>query len=116
MAQETSRWNTMTLFDDNPPSPLEENLDVQPSPDQPAESTPADPFSQPLAGDPLSSMPVCPSGSFLPPNLPEDLRISWSWPHLLVFVIFVLARHIALGIAVVVSFPPEGPTSQARRP
>jgi len=102
----------MTLFDDNPPSPLEENLDVQPSPDQPAESTPADPFSQPLAGDPLSSMPVCPSGSFLPPNLPEDLRISWSWPHLLVFVIFVLASQIALGIVVVAYYSAERHLSQ----
>ncbi len=102
----------MTLFDDNPPSPLEENLDVQPSPDQPAESASADPFAQPLAGDPLSSMPVCPSGSFLPPNLPEDLRISWSWPHLLVFVIFVLASQIALGIVVVAYYSAERHLSQ----
>jgi len=44
--------------------------------------------------------------------LPEDLRISWSWPHLLVFVIFVLASQIALGIVVIAYFSADRHLSQ----
>src|SRR6266550_3952378 len=79
----------MSLFDDSPPSPPEENFPAKPSSDEPAEPASSERFDQPLGGDPLSCVSVT-SGSAVPtPNLPEDLRISWSWPHLLVFVIFV---------------------------
>jgi membrane protease YdiL (CAAX protease family) len=47
-----------------------------------------------------------------PPNLPEDLRISWSWPHLLVFVIFVVASQIALGIVVIAYYSADRHLSQ----
>jgi membrane protease YdiL (CAAX protease family) len=100
----------MSLFDDNPPNPLAENLHAQLSSDRPAESS--EPFIQPLAGDPLSCVPVTPAGGSLPRNLPEDLRISWSWPHLLVFLAFVVASQIALGIVVIAYFSASRHLSQ----
>jgi membrane protease YdiL (CAAX protease family) len=69
-------------------------------------------LAQPLAGDPLSYVPVTPAASLPPPNLPEDLRISWSWPHLLVFVIFVVASQIALGIVVIAYYSADKHLSQ----
>jgi membrane protease YdiL (CAAX protease family) len=102
----------MSLFDDNPPSPPEENLQAQPSSDRPAESESSEPFIQPLAGDPLSGVPVTPAACSLPRNLPEDLRISWSWPHLLVFIAFVLASQIALGIVIIAYFSADRHLSQ----
>ena len=75
----------MSLFDDNPPNPPEQNLDAQPSSAQPAES----PSAEPLAGDPISYVAVNPPAAYTSrPSLPEDLRISWSWLHLAVFLIF----------------------------
>ncbi len=67
--------------------------DAAPSPEEvqadPPLSGRAEP--QPLAGDPISyaaatfAQPARSSSSFAV-LLPDDLRISWSWPHLLVFV------------------------------
>jgi membrane protease YdiL (CAAX protease family) len=102
----------MNFSDDNPPNPPEENLPEQPSPGNPAESASAETLAQPLAGDPLSYVPVTPAASLPPPNLPEDLRISWSWPHLLVFVIFVVASQIALGIVVIAYYSADKHLSQ----
>jgi membrane protease YdiL (CAAX protease family) len=102
----------MNFSDDNPRNPPEENLPEQPSPGNPAESASAETLAQPLAGDPLSHVPVTPAASLPPPNLPEDLRISWSWPHLLVFVIFVVASQIALGIVVIAYYSADKHLSQ----
>jgi len=102
----------MNFSDGNPPIPPEENLPDQPSSGQPAESASPETLAQPLAGDPLSYVPVTPAASFPPPNLPEDLRISWSWPHLLVFVIFVVASQIALGIVVIAYYSADKHLSQ----
>jgi membrane protease YdiL (CAAX protease family) len=102
----------MSLFDDNPPNSPEENFPAKPSSDEPAVPASSERFDQPLGGDPLSYVGVTPP-AFVPPlNLPEDLRISWSWPHLLVFVIFVLASQIALGIVVIAYFSADRHLSQ----
>jgi membrane protease YdiL (CAAX protease family) len=102
----------MTLFEDNSPSSPEDNFPAKPSSDEPAEPAPSERFDQLLGGDPLSSVAVTPATSVPPPNLPEDLRISWSWPHLLVFVVFVLASQIALGIVVIAYFSADQHLSQ----
>jgi len=102
----------MSLFDDNPPSPPEGNFPAKPSSDEPREPASSERFDQPIGGDPLSSVAVTPGSSVPTPNLPEDLRISWSWPHLLVFVIFVLASQIALGIVVIAYFSADRHLSQ----
>ncbi len=90
----------MSLFDDNPL-----NLPAQgPEPGRSAEpAAPAtpEPLHSPLAGDPISYAavtPVSPARSFLP----EDLRISWSWPHLIIFSVFGFASLLILQIAAVI--------------
>jgi len=82
----------MTLIDDHSQNPL------QPAPSAESDassSSPAEPSqfpAPPLAGDPISYAASGtgagdPSGA----SLPEDLRISWSWVHLLVFIFFGVA-------------------------
>lgn len=102
----------MSLFDENPPSSPEENLLGERSTGQPAESATAEPPVQQPAGDPLSYLPVTPTDSVPPPNLPEDLRISWSWPHLLVFGVFVVSSLLTLQLAVIFYFSANRNLSQ----
>jgi membrane protease YdiL (CAAX protease family) len=80
----------MSLFEDNPLKPPDENLHAQISSGQPQEPAPEEPFVHPLAGDPISYAAGTP-GQPSDLNLPEDLRISWSWVHLLCFVLFAVA-------------------------
>ena len=69
----------MTLYDDdNPLKPPDENLPAQPAPD---------PLTAPLAGDPISYAAATPA-AYPRSSLPEDLRIPWSWVHLVVFLVF----------------------------
>lgn len=89
----------MSLFDDNLPSNPEENLPAQPSTEGRTESASAEPFAEPLGGDPLSHVAVTPVDSGPVASLPEDLRISWSWPHLLVFIAFWFVSQFAIAIA-----------------
>jgi membrane protease YdiL (CAAX protease family) len=77
----------MTLFDDNPLKPPDENLPAQPVPDQTAEFVPPGPLTPPLAGDPISYAAATPA-TYARSSLPEDLRIPWSWVHLVVFLVF----------------------------
>ncbi len=94
----------MSLLDDNPPDNEEENPRAQPSSEQPEGPATAEPFAQSLGGDPLSYVPVTPGDSGTAANLPDDLRISWSWPHLLVFGVFVVTSLITLQLAAVFYF------------
>ena len=83
----------MTFFDDDnsslppdhqPPShlPADPGLD--------AAQPPPTPTGIPLAGDPISLAAISPAIVDAPPPyqppLPEDLRISWSWVHLVLFL------------------------------
>jgi membrane protease YdiL (CAAX protease family) len=77
----------MSFLDDNPLKPPEPNLDSRPSDSDAPASSSVEPLSPPLSGDPISYAAATPpfkARSFLP----EDLRISWSWPHLVVFLVF----------------------------
>ncbi len=73
----------MSLFDDNPLQQPDPNLDTQPSSTPPRETL----SSESVAGDPFACAAVSPAAKFRS-YLPEDLRISWSWPHLLTFLVF----------------------------
>jgi membrane protease YdiL (CAAX protease family) len=87
LAREIEVWKTMSLFDDNPLNPFEQNSSPNLSNTLPTDSAPIVPVAVPLAGDPISFAAVAAPAkarSFLP----EDLRISWSWPHLIVFLVF----------------------------
>jgi membrane protease YdiL (CAAX protease family) len=87
----------MNFFDDNPlPSqdPEPPRLESEP-PAQTQEPAPAV-F---LAGDPISYAAVAPAIPYSPkPTLPEDLRISWSWPHLFAFLFFGFASLLVIQI------------------
>jgi membrane protease YdiL (CAAX protease family) len=95
----------MALFDDDPnPSP-----EPQPPAEQPSVSEPP----APLAGAPITYVAAHPDAAHAPlPNLPEDLRISWSWRHFLVFLVFGVISQIALGVVVVAYYSSERQLSQ----
>ncbi len=85
----------MTLFDDNPSLPPDEHpaspSRVQPDHDADAPQPPASFAEPPLPGDPISLAATFPQPApsySAKPSLPEDLRISWSWPHLILFLFF----------------------------
>lgn len=77
----------MTIYDDNPLKPPDENLPAQPAPDPAAEFGPPEPLNPPLSGDPISYAAATPA-THARSSLPEDLRIPWSWVHLVVFLVF----------------------------
>jgi membrane protease YdiL (CAAX protease family) len=95
----------MTLSDDNsyrPPDP-------QPPADQPSAAEPA----APLAGDPITYAAATPGGAYRPQlSLPEDLRISWSWPHLVVFLFFGFASLLTVQLGFVLYFSAQRHLSQ----
>jgi membrane protease YdiL (CAAX protease family) len=91
----------MNLFDDNPSIQPNGNPREQSTSGEPAElPTAVQPAEEPLAGDPLSYVAITPAAHVPPENLPEDLRISWSWPHLLVFFGFVVVSQLAIVILI----------------
>jgi membrane protease YdiL (CAAX protease family) len=102
----------MSPFDDNPLKPPDQNPPTQPSSERPGESAPGEPFAPPLAGAPLSYLAVIPTYSTQDPNLPEDLRISWSWPHLLIFIIFAISSLVTLQLGVFFYFSTDRHLSQ----
>ncbi len=77
----------MTFFDDNPLNPPDENLPAQPAPDQTAGFASPETPTAPLAGDPISYAALT-TATYARSSLPEDLRIPWSWVHLVVFMVF----------------------------
>jgi membrane protease YdiL (CAAX protease family) len=77
----------MSPFDDNPLTPSEPNPGSEPSSSGASASSAGEPVSELLGGDPISLAAAAPPWkrtSFLP----EDLCISWSWAHLIVFLVF----------------------------
>lgn len=83
----------MSLFDENPSFPPDPD-ELEPTPENRPDPTAgsASPVSEvPLQGDPIclaASRPVpAPAGSFAR-FVPEDLRISWTWLHLVLFLFF----------------------------
>jgi len=87
----------MTFFDDNPLKPPDPYFPSGSSADQ---SSPS-PSTSPLASDPVPSYVEL--GPAYPPalSLPEDLRISWSWTHLVVFLVFGFASLLIVQIGAV---------------
>ncbi len=90
----------MTLFDDNPLNSPDRDSELHLTPEDSSAPPAAEPLSPPLAGDPIAYAALAPSPrsrSFLP----EDLRISWSWPHLFVFLFFGFASLLVVQIGAV---------------
>jgi uncharacterized protein len=90
----------MTLFDDNPPNAPDQESELHLSAEDSTTPPAPEPLSPPLAGDPISYAALAP-----PPRsksyLPEDLRISWSWPHLLVFLFFGFASLLVVQLGAI---------------
>lgn len=97
----------MTLFDDNPLNPPEQNPGTEPSIGQPADSSSLEPVASPLAGDPLSYAAVTPTTQ-TPSHLPEDLHISWSWPHLILLVLFGVVSFAVIQGVLMIHYLPHG--------
>jgi membrane protease YdiL (CAAX protease family) len=94
----------MTVFDDNPSHPP----DVDPPPLPPAELLSVEQPATPLAGDPItyaaSAPPAAPHSQLA---LPEDLRISWSWPHFVLFLFFTIASFLVVQTALLLYYAPQ---------
>ena len=89
----------MSLFDENPPEPPGESRDSPAARETPESAPPASDL--PLGGDPITYVAVHPEAAHPPTyNVPEDLRISWSWPHLLLFFAYAVISQFVVGIAV----------------
>ena len=95
----------MIPFDDSslpPPEPTPGNDSASPT-DHVA------PVLEPLGGDPLlSATAYSPSVPPSSPQYPEDLQITWSWPHLILFVLFGLASLVMVQGVLAVYYLPHG--------
>lgn len=80
----------MSLFNHNPADPPGKPGDSQDHVDGVSQPGATQPAAPPLAGDPIAYAAVHPTTTAYPsrPPLPEDLRITWSWPHLFTFLAF----------------------------
>lgn len=92
------------MFDDNPSGypaqPGDSQSQVEGTPESPSAEPPS-----PLAGDPISYVAIHPDAAHpANSNLPEDLRISWSWVHLLVFTIFGVISMALVQVAFMVYY------------
>jgi membrane protease YdiL (CAAX protease family) len=106
----------MSLFDDNPQDPPREFRDPL-GPEARTSESPARESNAPLAGDPITYVAVHPEAAHAPSSdLPEDLRISWSWPHLLLFFLYVPVSQtvIVFGIFAYYSVNHHLPQGQIR--
>jgi membrane protease YdiL (CAAX protease family) len=98
----------MTHFDNKPSDSPEREHTVQES-SLPAAPQPAFPenSSPQLAGDPISYAAAA-NPSYTPrPSLPEDLRISWSWPHFFVFIFYALSSFFLVQMTLILYFAPH---------
>lgn len=95
----------MNPFDDSPSTPPE----PAPGNDSAAPTDHVTPTPEPLGGDPLLSV-ASPSSTLQPssPQLPEDLQITWSWPHFIVFIVFGLVSLILVQGILGVYYLPHG--------
>jgi membrane protease YdiL (CAAX protease family) len=113
----------MTLFDDNPnefpadsgakpDSPQEPRSDGSPVDVAPVLRQPIDPAA-PLAGDPITYAAASPHETVPTFNgsavFPEDLRISWYWPHLILFVFFTFASFLVVQTTMFIYYGPKEP-------
>jgi len=105
----------MNFLDENPEPPSQDPSASGPSPGdsrgqekagdsyQPAPGLPAEPPPGAEISLLKETPPPAPAASFLP----DDLRVTWSWAHLLLFALFTLGSIIVIQIALVVYFQAE---------
>jgi membrane protease YdiL (CAAX protease family) len=98
----------MTLFDDKPSETPEQEHGEQGSslPAAPKAASPEN-FGSRLAGDPISYAAAANPAYTPRPSLPEDLRISWSWPHFFVFIFYALSSFFLVQMTLILYFAPH---------
>lgn len=106
----------MTFFDDNPVNPQEhvpgELEGSQPAAAEGQQASVGEPVtaeSAPLGGDPISYAAMAPAAATYEQRapLPEDLRISWSWPHFFVFIFYALASFFVVQTTLILYYTPH---------
>ena len=95
-------------------NPIEDNSSGNPvNPPEPESSArPVNTIEQsaasPLSGDPLGDIvPDASAPIFTARVYPEDLQISWSWPHLIVFLLYGLISLVFIQGALAVYYAPK---------
>ena len=98
----------MSLFDENSLLPPDQEEPSSQSPAEPspgAAQPPVTPAELPLAGDPISLAATVPAPvPSYKASLPADLRISWSWLHLVVFSSFIVVSFFIVQISFMVYY------------
>ena len=96
----------MSLVDENPTDPPGAPADREASAAGSPESFSAESASK-LAGDPISYVAAHPEAAHPPgSNVPEDLRISWSWVHLVIFGLFGFVSLVVVQLAFAIYYMP----------
>lgn len=96
----------MSNFDDTP-SGLP---DQDPIPNSTGEPPSRDAIPPSLAGDPITYAASAPAEPRNPNSaLPEDLRISWSWPHLILLLFFATTSFVVIQTALFFYYGPRHP-------
>ncbi|HTQ58720.1 MAG TPA: CPBP family intramembrane glutamic endopeptidase [Candidatus Solibacter sp.] len=105
----------MSFFEDNASFPPDQEpsalspTEKSPGEGQPPAPTSAPPIEIPLAGDPISfaaRVPAASASYAFKRALPEDLRIPWSWLHLVLFLFFGFFSLILIQGAFAVYYAP----------
>jgi membrane protease YdiL (CAAX protease family) len=97
----------MTLFDDDPTHPSDRDPSAPPHSELPAPQSPQE--QTPFSGNPRQyDIP----GQFQQPSQPprplsEDLRVSWSWPHFIVFAVFTVGSFFTVQTALALYYAPH---------
>jgi membrane protease YdiL (CAAX protease family) len=101
----------MTIFDDAPSDPLQPDSPT-PSEEELRQAEPAqlESPSPALGGDPITYAATLPVTSYNTDSaIPEDLRISWYWPHFILFLFFSGASFIVVQTALFLYYGPRHP-------
>ncbi|GAC1625194.1 MAG: hypothetical protein PVS2B2_05900 [Candidatus Acidiferrum sp.] len=86
-------YDAMNLFDEKSVLPLD-----PPEPSTPHTEALATPGIT-LSGDPIPYAGGEPPTAFAPdPSLPEDLQISWYWPHLICFLVYLVSLIVTWNV------------------
>jgi len=94
----------MNPFDETPKPPQDSGPDSEkPTPQQELTPTPLVSPEIPLN----SGMEQAPSPMPLPPEYPEDLRITWSWPHFILFIFFGFISLVTVQGLMAVHYAPH---------
>ena len=92
----------MNPYDETPPLPpdAERTAEKEPGSEEPS-GVPAPAFSEPLQAEPQIHFPVA-------KTYPPDLQITWSWAHLLIFLVFAFISLVVVQGVMAAYLAPRG--------